>query len=210
MKTGVFVTGTDTNIGKTVVSALLVKAYRKKAKYWKPIQTGLDDDTTCVTNLADLDPDTLPRPAALFKLPAAPWLAAQHEGLSVDVAQILSVWHCFNSGIWVVEGAGGLLVPISDDFSMADLAKAIGLPLLVVVSTRLGCINHTLLTLEAAYRREIPVAGIVLNGPSENGLAQTLERLGGTRVLAEIPSLSLEPGLPEFDPHPLKEMLNVC
>jgi malonyl-CoA O-methyltransferase len=195
---GVFVTGTDTGVGKTVVSALLLAALRAAggaAGYFKPVQTGTEDDTGLVARLAGLDPGAPPRPVYALRVAAAPGRAAAAEDIVIDLGTVRAAWERLPGGRWIVEGAGGLLVPLTGAETTRDLVARLDLPLLVVASTRLGTINHTLLTLEAARAGGLAVAGLVLNGDPDPGLAQTLAGFDGAPVLAEIPRL--DPVAPE-------------
>ncbi|WP_345246923.1 dethiobiotin synthase [Pigmentiphaga soli] len=184
---GVFVTGTDTGIGKTLTSAVLVRAWQ--ADYWKPLQTGIADepgDSDTVTRLAGLAPGRLHAPASVLRAPLSPWAAAREEGAAIDAAAIEAP---ATAAPLVVEGAGGLFVPIDDDTMMIDLICRLDLPVVLVARSTLGTINHTLLSLEALRRRGAPVAGVVLSGPRSPGNREAIERFGGVRVLAEIPAL---------------------
>ncbi len=192
MKRGLFVTGTDTGVGKTLVSALLVSALvrsGRRAGYFKPVQTGSESDRDEVRRLVPHDDVLFPEPAASFALPAAPFRAATAEGRSVDLAAIVRAWDALPDAAWVVEGAGGLLVPLTATETTRDFVRALGLPVLVVASTRLGTINATLLTLEALGRAGIPILGVVLNGEPDPGLREVIESFGATTVVAEIPKL---------------------
>lgn len=190
---GVFVTGTDTGVGKTLVSALLLGAFRARgadASYFKPVQTGSDDDTETVARLSGAR--DLPRPAYEFSLPASPSRAALAAGRSLELSRIIERFRALPERFWIVEGAGGLLVPLSERGEKVltkDLVKALGLPLLVVASTRLGTINHTLLTLECARRAGLEILGLVLNGEEDPGLEETLRAFDPAPVLARLPEL---------------------
>lgn len=184
---GVFVTGTDTGVGKTLACATLVRAWQ--SAYWKPLQTGTDDgddDTARVAELAQLPADYLLPPGRQYRYPASPDYAARLENTRVEVAQLPLPQH---QRPIVVEGAGGVLVPINDRETMLDLIAALGLPCVVVARSGLGTINHTLLTLEALRRRGQQVAGLILSGPSAPHNRADLERYGQVRVLLEIPPL---------------------
>ncbi len=184
--TGVFVTGTDTDVGKTVVAAWLASNWQ--AEYWKPVQSGMVDgsDSACVAALA---PGTVIHPSAYtLQAPLSPHEAARHENLRIELAAITPP---ATTAPLVVEGAGGVLVPLNDTELMIDLIAHLGLPALVVARSTLGTINHTLLTLEALARRSLPVLGVVLNGPPSPANHQAIERFGGgVRVLAELPHLA--------------------
>ncbi|MFZ4736676.1 MAG: dethiobiotin synthase [Bradymonadia bacterium] len=189
----VFITGTDTGVGKTTVSALLLSALVQaghRAAYFKPAQTGDDDDTATVHRLTGVP--YLP-PTFRFEAPHAPWRAAHLAGSTIEPLRIIEAWSRRPlMDAWIVEGAGGLTVPLTATFDYRDLAAALGLPVLVVASTRLGTINHTRLTVEAARRAGLVVVGVVLNGTPDPGLDEALERLlgfEGVRVLAHVPPL---------------------
>jgi dethiobiotin synthase len=194
---GVFVTGTDTNVGKTVTSALLCSALQQAgaaAGYFKPVQSGIDDDVKTVRALSGLAVDCLQNPVFAFPDPISPNRAAEKQGQEIWLAEIAAVWKGLPRRHWVVEGAGGLLVPLGADTTVRDLVKQLELPLLVVAPTRLGTINHTLLTIEAARHEGIPILGIILTGESDPGLARVLENYSGVQVVAEIPKIErLEP-----------------
>ncbi len=184
---GVFVTGTDTGVGKTLVSAILACAWQ--ADYWKPLQTGLSDeagDTDTVSRLARLGPERIHPPHAQLQAPLAPWAAAALEQTRLNAAEISLPQ---TAAPLVVEGAGGLFVPIDDTCMMIDLIQRLGLPVVLVARSTLGTINHTLLSLEALRRRDIPVAGVIMSGVLSPGNLEAIERFGGIRVLAQIPDL---------------------
>ncbi|OVZ60830.1 dethiobiotin synthase [Pigmentiphaga sp. NML080357] len=185
---GVFVTGTDTGIGKTLVSAVLARAWN--ADYWKPLQTGVatePDDTGTVATLAGLPPARIHAPHAVLQAPLSPWAAAREEGVRLDVADIAAP---STEAPLVAEGAGGLLVPIDDRSTMIDLIARLGLPVILVARSTLGTLNHTLLSLEALRARGIPVAGVVMSGEPSAGNRLGIEQFGRVRVLAEIPRLT--------------------
>lgn len=185
---GAFVTGTDTDVGKTLVAAILTKAW--SADYWKPYQTGIaaaPGDTDTVAALLGSGIHTLHPPACILQAPLAPWAAAREEGVSLDMAALTLPR---TRVPLIVEGAGGLYVPIDDRHMMLDLPAALGLPVVLVARSTLGTINHTLLSLHALAAQRIPVLGVVLNGPLSPGNREAIERFGHTRVLAEIPPLA--------------------
>lgn len=186
-RAGVFVTGTDTGVGKTFVSACLVKAW--SALYWKPLQSGLADeagDTPTVQILTGCsERDCLP-PAGAFQAPLSPEAAAHAEGMVIDPAD-LELRMQQPDRPMVVEGAGGLMVPVTETVMMSDLAVEWGVPVVLVARSGLGTLNHTLLSLEALRRRGVAIAGVVLNGPLNPANRQTIEQKGKVRILAEIP-----------------------
>ncbi len=188
MKGGVFVTGTDTDIGKTVASAALVRGL--DAAYWKPVQTGLDEvpegDTGTVRHLAELPADRIVPPVHAYRAPLAPDQAAALEGAAVPLDDFALP---DRDRPLVVEGAGGLLVPLDDIHLMIDLAACLGLPVVLVARTGLGTINHTLLSLEALARRDLPLAGVVLMGDDRPANRAAIEHFGDAPVLGRIPPL---------------------
>ena len=175
---GLFVTGTDTGVGKTVLSAALMLRY-PQACYWKPIQTGLESDTAEVRRLSGgrvLDEGVrLPDPVS-------PHLAARRAGITIELPS-----RDRDSAVYIVEGAGGVLVPVNDSQNMADLMLLLGLPVVVAVRTTLGTINHTLLTIEALRVRAVRVAGVVMIGHCNAENREAIEHYGNVAVIAEMP-----------------------
>lgn len=185
---GLFVTGTDTGVGKTFISALLCRLFKDSDDlcYYKPIQTGDDDDTTTVMARAGLETSSIIPPTFKFSLPASPDRAAAAEGKVIDEHQILKTLAKCQNRFVIVEGAGGVEVPIRPQLRMGDLVRTLNYPAVVVASTRLGTINHTLLTVKSLRYSGASVLGVILSGESDPGLREVLEREGMT-VLAEIP-----------------------
>lgn len=182
-----FITGTDTNIGKTVVAAWLV--YHLKADYWKPIQTGTEEgyDSKTVVELANLSEKKLHPEIYKFKAPLSPHSAAALEYQTISFQQI-SIPMTKNT--LIIEGAGGVLVPLNQKESMIDLIVQLQAPVIVVARSSLGTINHTCLTLEALRSRKILVLGVILNGPLNPSNKMATEQYGKTKVLAELPTLN--------------------
>lgn len=183
----VVVCGTDTDVGKTVVSALLVQGLG--AHYWKPVQSGLEGggDSGRVQALLQLPAERVLPEVYRLQTPASPHWAAELEGRELDPAQ-LTVPE--SAGPLVIETAGGLLVPITRQWLQIDQLQRWGLPVLLVARSGLGTLNHTLLSLEALRSRGIAVLGLVLNGEPHPDNARTLSELGGVPVLAELPPLA--------------------
>jgi dethiobiotin synthetase len=215
-----FVTGTDTGVGKTTVARALLAAARTRglrADAMKPVETGCADpanpgrlvpaDAVALDLAANGgDPADRPIPSSnifRFAAPLAPSVAAEREGRAVTLAPILRAVDRLRSlapDLLIVEGAGGLLVPLSDLLDMTDLAAALAIPILVVARDGLGTINHTLLTLEAAAARALPVAGVILSAaePATDRAdadrnAIEIARRGRVAVLGRLPRLSDEP-----------------
>ncbi len=196
MMRGLFVTGTDTSVGKTVVSAALMHRYRKEVslRYWKPVQTGSeqDDDTSAVRALGTCRVDEILDEGVRLKHPLSPHLAAKLEGKRITIEQVHCslTTHADAKVTWIIEGAGGVLVPINESEQMVDLIRMFSLPVLVVVNTKLGTINHTLLTIEALRRRALIVAGIVMVGERNRPNREAIESHSVVSVLGELPHLS--------------------
>jgi malonyl-ACP O-methyltransferase BioC/dethiobiotin synthase len=186
---GVFVTGTDTGIGKTLVSACLARAWG--ASYWKPLQSGVADepaDCGTVAALAGLPPERVHPSAYTLAASLSPLAAAEREGIEIDMDRLTLPPD--DGRPLVVEGAGGLMVPITGSAMMIDLIARLGLPVVLVARSTLGTLNHTLLSLEALDRRGIAVAGVILGGPPNPGNRALIERFGKVPVVAEIPPLT--------------------
>jgi dethiobiotin synthetase len=189
---GIFVTGTDTNVGKTVVSAALLARYRGEAplRYWKPIQTGIehDDDSREVMRLAAARDSEVLNAGVRLPKPVSPHLAARLAGTRVTVRSVLEqVEEEDGETRWVVEGAGGVLVPLNERETMADLMEALDLPVLIAARSTLGTINHTLMTIEALRRRRLQVAGVVMVGEPNDENRLAIEKYGAAEVLGQMP-----------------------
>lgn len=191
---GIFVTGTDTNVGKTIVSAALLLALREKKTvcYWKPIQTGIeaDDDTRTVRQLANCSNAEIFDKGFRLEKPLSPHLSARLANIEITVEKVLNFLpRDEEKPFWIVEGAGGALVPLNERELMIDLIAALRLPALVVARSGLGTINHTLLTVEILRRRELEISGVVMNGEPNAENRNAIEHFGSVKVLAEIPKL---------------------
>jgi len=199
---GFFVTGTDTDVGKTVVSAWLLT--HLDALYWKPVQAGTEPETDSMTvrRLAGLSADRILPEAYVLPEAIAPHEAARRAGVTIDMAKLEAP---ATDRLLVVEGAGGLMVPITDKAYMIDLAADLDLPIILVARSTLGTINHTLLSIEAIRRRGLPLAGVVMSGPETPHNRAAIERYGQIEIIAEIPWLEsinrsvLKSIQPEFD-----------
>ena len=185
---GFFVTGTDTDVGKTLVSSWLLT--QLDASYWKPVQAGVtpETDSSVVRRLAEIDPDRILPEAYVLPEAIAPHEAARRAGIAIDMAKFVPP---VSDRLLVVEGAGGLMVPLTDTAYVIDLAAELHLPVILVARSTLGTINHTLLSLEAIRRRGLPLAGVVINGPETPHNRAAIERYGQVEVIAEIPWLDV-------------------
>lgn len=184
---GVFITGTDTNVGKTLVAAWLTSI---GGYYWKPIQCGLDadgrGDTERVLAWSGRNQDAVLDPAMVFQAARSPHEAAGLEGRSIALSAISMP----NRTPIIVEGAGGLLTPLTSSLFVADMIAHLALPTLLVARTALGTINHTLLSIEALKSRSIPLVGIVLSGTRDDANARSIETISHIPILARLPHLS--------------------
>jgi dethiobiotin synthetase len=180
------IVGTDTNVGKTVFAAALADALG--AYYWKPVQSGLEDETDSQTvlRLGGLTPDRVLPEAWRLPLPASPHIAARAAGITIDVAALAPPR---DVSPLVIETAGGVMVPLTDDDLNIDLLARWRLPVILVARTALGTINHSLLTLEALRRRDIVVHGVAFIGDEYATAQQTIARLGKAPVLGRLPRL---------------------
>jgi len=192
-----FVTGTDTDVGKTFFTVLLIRSLRSAgidAVGYKPVACGGWEDVDALVAAADeVEPRAAVCPVHL-PMPASPLTAAWAHGKVLDPAAMVAGYHALASRheMVVVEGAGGWLVPITTDYFLADLATELALPVIVVVKSRLGALNHTLLTLESLERHGLHCAGIVLNhagvsdDPAAHSNRATFELLRRAPILCEL------------------------
>lgn len=188
--TGFVVTGTDTDVGKTVFAAAL--AGHLDGYYWKPVQAGADGGTDAhrVQRLSGLAPERIVPEAYCLETPCSPHRAAAIDGVEIDLKRLALP----ASRPLVVEGAGGALVPLRDDLLMADLFAHWGLPAIIVARTALGTINHSLMTIEALRARGVPIHGIAFIGEAQEDSEAAICRIGGVRRLGRMPLLDpLEP-----------------
>ena len=211
---GIFITGTDTGVGKTVVTAAIAWCLKRSGKdvaVMKPVQTGTELDV-----LTDIEfvqsvigekysiQDVCPY---RFKKPLAPLVASRLENRTIDIDKIISAYRSLVSAyeVVIVEGAGGLLVPINSDYLMSDLAEDLGTHLIVVARPGLGTLNHTVLTVKAAQSRGLSVLGVVISDfPSDPGDAERtnpglMSEMTGVPILGVLPTdpmLCVESGNP--------------
>jgi dethiobiotin synthase len=190
MGKGFFITGTDTNVGKTVLAALLCAAL--PGRYWKPIQTGAREggDREQVKFWAGLDDDQALPESYVFDDPVSPHLAAQRAGREIVLEQI--ELPTANSGMPViVEGAGGVMVPINSHQFMTDLMRHLAVPAILAARSTLGTINHTLLSVECLRSAGIEIHGVVLIGPQNADNKAAIEKYGKVQVVGQIPLLEI-------------------
>jgi len=207
---GFFVTGTDTEVGKTLVSAALILKLRKQgidAMGFKPVVAGtyqnsngstLNEDIETLRIASDLKPGQVDLCPYVLDTPAAPHLVASKQGIQLELGTILQAYKLIQgqSGLIGVEGAGGFLIPINDREDLGNLAQQIALPIVLVVGMKLGCINHALLTQEAIKARGLKLAGWVANSLSiEMPLLQ--ENIASLQSKIHAPFLGLIPVLPK-------------
>lgn len=192
---GLFVTGTDTSVGKTVACAALLARFKAIAplRYWKPIQTGIeqDNDTTTVMRLGECAPRDVLDEGVRLPRPLSPHLAARLSGVTIALDELMAIASAQpDSARWIVEGAGGCLVPLNERDLMADLIARLALPVLVVARTTLGTINHTLLTIEALRARSLRVAGVIMVGDHDSENRAAIELYGQVPVIGHIAVLA--------------------
>ena len=180
------ISGTDTGIGKTVFAAALTHALR--AHYWKPVQSGLEEETDSETvqRLAGVPQARILPEAYRLKLPASPHLSARLENIMINPALLLPPQ---TDRPLVIEGAGGLLVPLTERVAFADIFARWQVPLILCARTSLGTINHTLLSLDALRHRAIPVHGVVFIGDENRESQEIIVSLGAVRQLGRLPHL---------------------
>jgi len=182
------VTGTDTGIGKTVFSAALAGAL--DGYYWKPVQSGLDEETDSETvrRLSGLSAERIFPEAWRLQTPVSPHLSAEIDGVAIDPD---ALWFPETDRPLVVEGAGGLLVPLTRQSTYIDVFARWGRPVILCARTGLGTINHTLLSVEALRQRRIPIAGIALIGEERSDTQAIIVEMSGLPVLGRLPMLDV-------------------
>lgn len=189
MTSAIVVTGTDTGIGKTVFAAGLVGALG--ADYWKPVQAGIEGgtDSQVVQRLSGAPAGNVLSEIYRLTTPASPHLAAERDGIEIDVERLVEIPTSPRGAPIVIEGAGGLLVPLTRRCLQIDLFARWGAPVLLVAATRLGTINHSLLSIEALKRRKIPLLGIAFVGDENADSERTIVEFGGAPRLGRLPRL---------------------
>lgn len=180
----IFITGTDTNVGKTVTSAII--ALKLDYKYWKPLQCGLGEirDSDWVEQF--IGPDRIQKETYQLRDPLSPHLAARNENQEIDMQELIRQIPFEKT---VIEGAGGLLVPLNSKEFLIDFIPKTRCRVILVARSTLGTINHTLLSIEALRKRNLNLWGVVMVGDKNYDNRVSIERYGETEVLAEIPFL---------------------
>jgi dethiobiotin synthetase len=208
---GVFVTGTDTGVGKTLACCALLHALRARgiaATPMKPIAAGSDErdgkgsneDTRALAAAAGLGAGHWPAiTPVLLREPMAPHIAARREGIAIDLARVRSAWAAVSrgAGYAIVEGVGGFKVPLGDDIDTVDLARLFALPVVLVVGMRLGCLNHALLTADAIAQAGLPLAGWIATRLDPR-MAAVEENIAALESRLQAPRLGTLP----FEPAP--------
>lgn len=176
-----FVTGTGTDVGKTVVSGILLSGL--EAKYWKPIQSGSPTDTNFLKEITGLPENNFLPERHVFSQPVSPHLASSLSNTRIALKDFEMPKH--QDSHLIVEGAGGLLVPLNEKDLMIDLIEHLQLPVLLVALSGLGTINHSLLSISALRARSIPILGVVMNGDANQSNLEAIENFGSVPVIAQ-------------------------
>lgn len=191
---GLIVCGTDTDVGKTIGSASLLRSSRllcPEVRYLKPMQTGTDSDTETVVKLAEVDASRIVSPILELPLPASVDQAALHSKVEVQLNDLVTKTraklHEHPDDFWILETAGGIRVPINPREDQADFIGALGLPVVLIARSSLGTLNHTLLTVEALQSRQIPLKALILIGPEHKANKRTLSEWLPNCPILEMP-----------------------
>lgn len=189
------ITGTDTDIGKTVFSAALMlglEAAGRNPHYWKPMQSGIEGlvDTKSVQEITNLDENRFLPERYIFSEPLSPHRAAEIDGVDIDIDELRNpdvIPSC--DGDLIIEGAGGLMVPVTRKNLQINLYKKWDISLILCARTGLGTINHTLLSIEALQARRMRLHGIVFIGEENPDNMYTIEEFSGAKILGRLPVL---------------------
>jgi dethiobiotin synthetase len=188
MNKPLFVTGIGTNVGKTIVSAVLTQ--QLKADYWKPVQAGdlSCSDSNTISSLVSNQHTVFHPETYRFKLAASPHQAAQSENVNIKLTDFTLP---YTEKQLVIEGAGGLMVPLSDQVRMIELIQHFQAAAILVVRNYLGCINHSLLSMEALLSRDIPLQAVIINGKMDHATEDILHRYFPAETLfAKVPEFT--------------------
>jgi dethiobiotin synthase len=182
-----FITGTDTDVGKTVASAWLMA--HLNAQYWKPIQSGLEEkDIDRMKAYTGVDHQRFFASTYELTQPLSPHESARRDGVTIDMNNFTLPETNHNL---IIEGAGGLMVPINEDQFVIDMIAHLNVPAILVCRSGLGTINHTLLSIEALRARGIEIAGLIMSGPKSPHNRQALEEYSRVPIIAEIDHLDV-------------------
>lgn len=206
MSHGLFITGTDTGVGKTLVAAALIERFVKSGIPtigMKPIAAGaklvggclMNDDVEQLIAASNTEAPLMHINPYVFEPAIAPHIAAKQAGIDISMNQIMAAFHALSeqAEIVIVEGAGGFLVPINDTEDMSDLASALALPVVLVVGMRLGCLNHALLTIASIKAKGLQLVGWVANSTDEPAMASFDENLLSLKQRIAAPCLGVIP-----------------
>lgn len=204
--TNFIITGTDTDIGKTVFSAMLMRALHdagQRVSYWKPVQSGLDGivDTRMVQKLSALDDSQFLEEAYVLSEPLSPHRSAEIDGTQIEAGKLEMP---ATDGQLIIEGAGGLMVPLTRKHLYINQFKRWQTPVILCARAGLGTINHTLLSLEALWARDIPIHGLVFIGSGNQDNIDTIAHMSGEKILGWMPwieDLSAETLAGQFKHH---------
>jgi dethiobiotin synthetase len=205
MSIKIVVAGTDTDIGKTVFAAALTRAL--DGCYWKPIQAGLDGETDSdvVRRLSGLERNRILPEAYRLTTPASPHVAAERDGITIDTARLTPP---NVSQPLIIEPAGGLAVPLTRQLLQIDVLARWKLPVILCASTRLGTINHSLLSIEALKRRAIPILGVAFIGAENADSQRSICDMGDAKHLGRLPPV--EPLTPEALAQAFNTVFNIA
>jgi dethiobiotin synthetase len=195
-----FITGIGTNVGKTIVSAVLTEALQ--ADYWKPIQSGVIEgkDSDTVKSLISNSKSVFHPETYLLKEPLSPHFAAKLDGVTIELDKIQSQFSSLSMSLraesrsdiqhLIIEGAGGLLVPINDTQYVIDMAKQLDCEIVLVISSYLGCINHSLLSIDYLKKNNFKLKALVFNGEFETEVKQAIVNYFPSTTIIDIPTLN--------------------
>lgn len=214
---GVFVTGTDTGVGKTIISsgmAAVLKENGIDVGVFKPMLSGMaredpESDTSLLKQLSKTPLSHEEITPFQFAEPLAPYVAGLQEGRNVQLADVLRHWNIIREkhDFFIVEGAGGISVPLGPDFLVSHLISALELPLIIVARPNLGTINHTFLTVQYAKQMGLEVAGIVINGMSDSPDIAEKTNPSMIEEMCQVSILGITPTLEELTPENIKQMV---
>lgn len=217
MMNGIFVTGTDTDVGKTVISSGLAAALTEKGidvGVFKPVLSGISredpaSDTSLLKQLSDTSLSFEEITPFAFKEPLAPYVAGRLEEKNVTIEEVMSHWEKIRRKheFFIVEGAGGISVPLGERFLVSDLIKAMQLPLLIVARPNLGTVNHVFLTVQYAKSLDLPIAGLVINGISDQPDLAEETNPELIEELCRVPILGITPKLKEVTIENIKKIV---